>query len=169
MTGVRLLRGEDRHGAAQRAGRHGGHTGAARQDQWCAARHTLRTGLVRLGPVPDAPDAHRRIGPAEPGAVRPVGWDGAVLRPAVQFSVAHTAEQVVALRRLHPAADSASHRLTVEIAGADPPDHGPRRARVRTGTRTPAGRPPTAWAVAELPTRRTRNCRSAEPRNLPTR
>ncbi|MFI9361599.1 4'-phosphopantetheinyl transferase family protein [Kitasatospora sp. NPDC053057] len=228
MTGVRLLWDEVRHGAAQAARQHGGHTGAARQDQWYAARHTLRTGLVRLGLVPDLPDAHRRIGLAEPGAVRQVSWNGQVLRPAVQFSVAHTAEQVVvalrrgepaggaaptglgvdaetewataernlhrfgtpaeldALRRacgpvqplhlwcvkealakasglgfripprryrLHPAADAAPRRLTVELAGAGPADRGPRRARVRTGTRTTAGRPPTAWAVAELPTR----------------
>lgn len=228
MTGVRLLWDEVRRGAAQSAHQCGGHTGAARRDQWCAARHTLRTGLVRLGLVPDLPDAHRRIGLPGPGAVRQVSWDGATLRPAVQFSVAHTAEQVVvalrrgepaggaaptglgvdaetewataernlhrfgtpaeldALRRacgpvrplhlwcvkealakasslgfartpprryrLHPAADAAPHHLTVEIAGAEPPDHGPRRALVRTGTRTTADRPPTAWAVAELPT-----------------
>ncbi|MFJ9770699.1 4'-phosphopantetheinyl transferase superfamily protein [Kitasatospora sp. NPDC101157] len=230
MTGVRLLRDEVRRGAAQAAHRRSGHTGAARQDQWYAARQTLRTGLVRLGRVPDLPDAHRRIGLAGPGAVRQVSRDGAALRPAVQFSVAHTAEQVVvalrraepadgaapagpgvdaetewataernlhrfgtpaeldALRRacgpvvrplhlwcvkealakasglgfvripprryrLHAAGDTAPHRLTVEIAGADPPDGGPRRALVRTGTRTTAGRTPTAWAVAEPPTR----------------
>lgn len=230
---MRLLWDDVRRGAARAARQHGGHTAAARQDQWYAARHTLKTGLVRLGLVPDLPDAHRRIGLAGPGAVRRISWDGADLRPAVQFSLAHTAEQVVvalrrepadgtapsglgvdaetewataernlhrfgtaaeldALRRacgpvrplhlwcvkealakasglgfripprryrLHPAADdgagAAPHRLTVEIAGAGagPPGHGPRTARVRLGTRTAAGRPPTAWAVAELPTR----------------
>lgn len=77
-----------------------GFTGTARQDQWYAARQTLKSGLVRLGIVPDVPGGHRRIGLAQPAAVRLVTWDGVPVRPAVQFSVAHTAERVVvALRR----------------------------------------------------------------------
>ncbi|WP_354642979.1 4'-phosphopantetheinyl transferase family protein [Kitasatospora camelliae] len=238
MRDVRLLWDEVRPGAAARARRRGrltaeedglgGFTGAARQDQWYAARRAVRAGLVRLGAVPDLPGAPGRIGLAGPGAVRLVSWDGTVLRPAVQFSVAHTAERVlVALRRGVPAGGAhpglgvdaetewataernlhrfgteaelealarvsgpvrplhlwcvkealakasglgfrvpprryrlrpdpaAPHRLAVEIAAAGDPDPGPRPARIRLGTEAAAGRPPTAWAVAVLPPRRT--------------
>lgn len=228
---MRLLWDEVRPGAARAAhppgapagpdDPHGGFTGAARQDQRYAARHALTAGLVRLGLVPDLPDTHRRIGLAGPAAVRRICWDGTALRPPLQFSIAHTADQVVvalrradpppaglgvdaetawdtAARNLHrfgtPAELDALHRacgpveplhlwcvkealakasglgfrtppkryrlhpagppgrLAVEIAGAGPAGHR-RPARIRAGTRTATGRPPTAWAVADLPTR----------------
>ncbi|MFJ2189060.1 4'-phosphopantetheinyl transferase superfamily protein [Kitasatospora sp. NPDC087861] len=244
MSGLRLLWAPVRPGAAAeavRAGRLGagesglgGFVGQARQDQWYAARHTLRRGLLRLGLVPDLPGAYRRIGLADPDAVRLVSWDGVALRPVVQFSVAHTAEQVVvAVRWADPApagrvggagrgaergapdglgvdvetewstaerglhrfgtdaelaalgracgsvrplhlwcvkealakasglgfrvpplryrlrpGTGAPHRLAVRIDDGEP-----RPARVRTGTRIAADRPPAAWAVVDLPAR----------------
>lgn len=76
------------------------HTPSAARRQSGAARRALTSGLLRLGLVPHLPSAAHRIALAGPGAVRLVTWDDRQLRPAVQFSLAHTARYgVAAVRR----------------------------------------------------------------------
>ncbi|MEV5176626.1 4'-phosphopantetheinyl transferase superfamily protein [Streptomyces flaveolus] len=87
---------------------------AAREQQRGAARRALVAAVAGIGLVPRAVSAPGRPGLDAPRGARLLAWDGRLLRPAVQFSIAHTRHHALVAVRLADGPDGRATGLGVD-------------------------------------------------------